>query len=209
MGLGAGWNSREHAAFGIPFPATAERVSRLDEAVEVIQNLWTTPRFTFAGRYFNLDAATCRPAPLQRPRPPVLIGGAGEQLTLKVVAKHANIWNTAGSVEVYEKKLQCLHRHCSALRRTEEIVKSWVGWGFLTRSRIEEEDALRQFALFSGKTPEEVRGCSLIGSADQICARVSEYAALGITQIIISVLAPFDRDHLIRFADNICRHFSE
>src|SRR5262249_15055234 len=96
FGIGAGWNELEHAMYGMALYSPGDRIRGLDEACKVVRRLWTEPVATFEGRYYQLHEARCEPKPVQQPSPPIVIGGSGEQLTLRVVAKHANIWNFAG-----------------------------------------------------------------------------------------------------------------
>ena len=126
LGLGAGWNEYEHASMGIPLYAPAERIRRLDEACEMIKLLYSQPTTDFDGRYYQLQEARCEPKPVQRPHPPFVIGGGGEQLTLRVVAKHADVWNFAGGpVEQFAHKVGVLRGHCAAIGRDPgEIVLS-------------------------------------------------------------------------------------
>jgi len=127
FGIGAGWNEYEHASMGIPLFQPGERIRRLGEACEIIKALFTQPTVDFDGRYYQLADARSEPKPVQRPYPPVVIGGGGEQLTLRVVAKHADIWNyTGGSVEEFRHKVSVLHEHCAAVDRDPgEIVLSY------------------------------------------------------------------------------------
>jgi F420-dependent oxidoreductase-like protein len=123
IGIGAGWNEYEHASMGIPLYAPGERIRRLDEACQIIKQLFTQDVTTFAGRYYQLKEARREPKPLQKPHPPLLIGGSGEQLTLRVVAKHANIWNfVAGPVEEFQRKLGILQQHCEAVGRDIQTI---------------------------------------------------------------------------------------
>jgi F420-dependent oxidoreductase-like protein len=126
FGIGAGWNELEHTMYGIPLPPPGERIRRLGEACEVIRLLWTEPVASFEGRYYQLHDARCEPKPVQRPFPPFVIGGGGEQLTLRVVAKYANIWNFAGGpVEQFVHKCQVLDGYCAAISRDPaEIARS-------------------------------------------------------------------------------------
>jgi F420-dependent oxidoreductase-like protein len=127
FGIGAGWNEYEHASMGIPLYKPGERIRRLDEACDIIKRLFTQPTVDFDGRYYHLSQARSEPKPVQRPYPPFVIGGSGEQLTLRVVAKHADIWNyTGGSVEEFTHKVGVLRDHCAAVdRNPDEIVLSY------------------------------------------------------------------------------------
>src|SRR5215468_9541545 len=115
MGIGAGWFELEHAAYGIPFYTTGERIRRLDEAVTIIKSMWTAEKTTIQGRYYQVSEARCEPKPVRKPHPPLMIGGAGEKLTLRVVARHADIWNTFGSASVFRSKLAVLQEHCRSV----------------------------------------------------------------------------------------------
>src|SRR5690349_5299975 len=118
FGLGAGWNEYEHASMGLPLYAPGERIRRLGEACAIVQRLFTQPLTDFDGRYYQLKDARCAPKPIQKPYPPFVIGGSGEQLTLRVVAQYASVWNFAGGpVETFTHKVGVLREHCAAVGR--------------------------------------------------------------------------------------------
>jgi F420-dependent oxidoreductase-like protein len=118
LGIGAGWNEYEHASMGLPLYPPGERIRRLGEACEIIKRLYTQQLTDFDGRYYQLKEARCAPKPRQKPYPPFVIGGSGEQLTLRVAAQYADIWNAMPpSVEEFRHKVQVLHEHCAAIGR--------------------------------------------------------------------------------------------
>lgn len=118
LGLGAGWNEYEHSSMGLSLYAPGERIRRFGEACEIIKRLFTQHTTDFDGRYYQLKEARCEPKPVQQPYPPFVIGGGGEQLTLRVVARYADVWNFGGgSVEMFEHKVRVLHEHCAAVGR--------------------------------------------------------------------------------------------
>ncbi|MFT4037105.1 MAG: LLM class F420-dependent oxidoreductase [Thermomicrobiales bacterium] len=118
FGVGAGWNVYEHESMGIPLYPPGERIRRLGEACALTRMLWTQDLTTFDGRYYQLKDARLAPKPVQRPYPPIVIGGSGEQLTLRVVAEHADIWNFSGTdVETFRHKHGVLREHCAAIGR--------------------------------------------------------------------------------------------
>lgn len=118
MGLGAGWNEYEHSSMGLPLYAPGERIRRLGEACEIIKRLYTQHLTDFAGRYYQLKEARCEPKPVQKPYPPFVIGGGGEQLTLRIAAQYADVWNFAGGpVDTFKHKVTVLHEHCAAIGR--------------------------------------------------------------------------------------------
>ena len=118
FGIGAGWNVYEHESMDIPLYARGERIRRLGEACELTKLLFTQPTVDYDGRYYKLKEARLEPKPVQKPYPPFVIGGSGEQLTLRVVAEHADAWNYAGGpVEEFERKIGILREHCAAVGR--------------------------------------------------------------------------------------------
>ena len=108
LSLGAAWWDPEHHQLGIPFPATSERIERLDEALTIVKGLMTTPGFTFEGRHFQLRDATVFPPPVQRPHPPIWIGASGERKMLPLVARHADVWHCFGDVAELSRKAEIL-----------------------------------------------------------------------------------------------------
>jgi F420-dependent oxidoreductase-like protein len=118
LGIGAGWNEPEFAMLGMPYPSTADRIRALDEACTVIKRLWTQERTSFAGRFYTLTDAIAEPKPVQRPHPPVWIGGSGPRRTLRVVARHADVWNANGkTLEDDVRSSGLLDEHCLAIER--------------------------------------------------------------------------------------------
>jgi F420-dependent oxidoreductase-like protein len=127
FGIGAGWHEGEHRMYGLPFGTVADRIRALDEACEVVRRLWTDDRATFGGRYYTLDDARCEPKPVQRPYPPITIGGTGERLTLRVVARHADRWNFNGSAAAEFVRLNgILDEHCAAVGRDPAAIQRSV-----------------------------------------------------------------------------------
>ena len=118
LGIGAGWNQQECDAYGIDLPPLKERFDRFDEACEVIISLLTNETSDFDGQYYKLTEARCEPKPVQKPHPPLVIGGGGEKRTLRAVARWAQHWNfPGGGVEVFNQKKEVLARHCADVGR--------------------------------------------------------------------------------------------
>lgn len=118
FGIGAGWMDEEYRAYGYPFPSVRTRIEQLDEGLEIITRMFSEPRATVQGKYYAVDGAVNNPKPVQQPRPPILIGGAGEKLMLRVVARHADIWNCPNNVATeLPRKLAVLRDHCAAIGR--------------------------------------------------------------------------------------------
>jgi F420-dependent oxidoreductase-like protein len=118
LAIGAGWHEPEFRAYGFEFPRPGVRVEQLAEAVRIIKRLWTGERVDFEGRHYRLSGGICRPRPVQSPRPPLVIGGAGERKMLRLVAEEADIWNaSAGHYAQLDRKIAILEEHCRAVGR--------------------------------------------------------------------------------------------
>ena len=130
LGIGAAWFEREHHGLGIPFPSKRERFARLEEALQIAKQMWSNDDGEFRGQFSHLQETLCVPRPIQRPHPPILIGGMGERRTLRLVAEYAdacNLFTHAGSDEI-RRKLEVLAEHCDAVGRDfDEIQRTSLG----------------------------------------------------------------------------------
>ncbi len=128
VGLGAGWYKPEHEQFGIPFPSNAELVVRFREAVEIVDRLLRDEVTTYEGRYYQLREAASRPRPIQQPRPPLMLGAHGPKM-LGIVARHADAWNSFGTVAEMRERNAILDEHCAAIGRDPDTIsRSPYGW---------------------------------------------------------------------------------
>jgi len=208
MGLGAGWFELEHKAYDIPFGTTAERIHRVDEAAEIIKRLWTEKQVTFEGRYYHLKDAYCEPKPLQTPRPPLMMGGSGEKLMLRVIAKHADQWNTFGGPDVFRHKIEVLKEHCAAVGRNfDEIEVSWAGASLVTDSKEEKDALLQGWAAAFGVTPEQYAPGALVGTVAEVRDRIHALIDVGVTHFIPIANAPFNHNSIRRFAEEVMPNF--
>jgi F420-dependent oxidoreductase-like protein len=132
LGIGAGWNQEESSAYGIELGSLRERSDRFEEACQVLIGLLSQETTNFAGRYYTLTDARCEPKGVQRPHPPICVGGSGEKRTLRTAAKYAQHWNfVGGTVEDFARKRDILHRHCADVGRdpAEIMLSSHVRLG--------------------------------------------------------------------------------
>ncbi len=182
LGIGAGWFENEYRQYGFEFqPAPAERIYRLEEAVRLIRTLWTEPRATFAGRYFRVDDAILEPKPVQKPHPPILIGGAGEQLTLRTVARVGNACNFFGGPDVVHHKFEVLRQHCDRENRDFAEIERTV----LCNVLIAEDEAALQAKMEHLEAAAHFTGRPLTRA--QAAALFADYADAGVQMLICSV----------------------
>lgn len=179
LGLGAGWFEWEHEAFGLEFPAVGDRVSRFAEALEVIDQLTRQETSSFQGRYYRLHDAPNLPGPVQRPRMPIIVGAHGPRV-IRLAAKHADIWNSRGTVEEMQERIAILDEACHAIGRDPgEIVRS--------------------VCYFPSRSPE----AKVWSSPGAFLAWVEQYRAIGITDFIFDEPFPEDREMATRIATEV------
>jgi F420-dependent oxidoreductase-like protein len=181
-GIGAGWYEHEYRAYGYDFPPARDRIAMLRETVEIVRSLWTEPDTTYSGKHFTLSGAQCDPKPLQDPHPPILIGGGGEQLTLRVVARLADRSNFGGKPDEFAHKCEVLQRHCDAVGRDyDEIEKTWS-----PEIHVRETEA--ELRAIGGSTFGEPfdswQAGNLVGTPDQVIEKIHAYREMGVSSII-------------------------
>ena len=179
-GIGAGWYDHEFKGYGYEFPPAKDRIGMLREAVEIVKAMWSEPDVSYSGKYFELQGAQCDPKPLQQPHPPMLIGGGGEQLTLRVVARHADASNFGGKPHEWAHKAEVLKGHCAAVGRDyDEIQKTWSPEVFVRET--EDEVAAAGSRSFWGEPVDSWAEGNLVGTPEQVAEKIQAYVDLGCT----------------------------
>ncbi|MCX6522283.1 MAG: TIGR03560 family F420-dependent LLM class oxidoreductase [Actinobacteria bacterium] len=182
-GIGAGWYENEYKGYGFEFPKPKDRIGMLNESVEIVRSMWTQTETDYDGRYYKVSRANCDPKPLQQPHPPIWIGGGGEQLTLRVVAKYADYSNFGGKPDEWARKREILKGHCKAVGRDEETIgKTWSPEVFI-RSTEAEVVAAGTKSLW-GEPFEAWRDANLVGTPEQVSEKIQTYVELGCTGFI-------------------------
>jgi F420-dependent oxidoreductase-like protein len=180
LGVGAGWQVNEHAAYGIELGTVRERLDRFEEAVRVLRSLLSERRTTFEGRYFQLHDAPNQPGPV-RGQLPLLVGGAGEQRTMRVAARYADQWNCWATPELLRHKVSVLHAHCAEISRDPaDIHVSTQAQLYLSTDRPWLEERRRQPA---GRHPV------IVGTPAEATEIVARYAEAGADELIVPVSA--------------------
>ena len=206
LGVGAGWNQAEHAAYGITLPPLKERFDRLEEGIAVIKALWTGGPVDLDGRYYPLRGASAFPRPVQQPAPPLLIGGDGEVRLLRIVAQHADEWNShAAGPEVYRAKRDRLEEHCREVGRDPNAIhRSWMGGILIGRDQREVAEKGRWFHSFlslDGMSPSAVPAALrqrhwLVGTPDEVATQLGAWEAVGIERVMFQWYQLDDLDGL-------------
>jgi len=177
-GIGAGWYESEFRGCGYEFPKPKDRIGMLRESVEIVKSMWSNPETTYDGTYYNLVRANCDPKPLQQPHPPIWIGGGGEQLTLRVVAQHADCSNWGGKPDEWARKREILKGHCTAVGRDEETIRKTWAPELLIRETAAEIVAVGSRSLTGEPLPSWREG-NLVGTPEQVSEKIAAYIALG------------------------------
>jgi F420-dependent oxidoreductase-like protein len=209
FGIGSGWFEREHDAFGIPFRTAAERCAMLDEALAVIRALWSEREASFTGRYYRLDRAIAEPKPTQKPHPPILVAASGERRMLRIVATHADAWNSFGSPAVFRRKIAVLEAHCRDVGRDASAIEKSV----LVPAAIgDNEEAfaplIQGYAAYQNLSPDEARSWMLLGTAREVAQQIDAYLDTGVTHFILT-LTPFNAGVMRRFAAEVMPLFRQ
>lgn len=196
LGVGAGWNEREHQAYGLPFPSVRQRMEMLEEGIEVILRLQADGPASFEGRHYRLDGADMQPKPAQRPRMPLLIGGAGEKRTLPIVARYADEWNMTGATpERFRAKSAVLDQHCRAIGRDPGEIERSTMTGFLLGTNEPELrrrcEAMRRLIpplarVDTSEVPAAVQKWGwMTGTPDDLAASLQALAAAGVDRVML------------------------
>jgi F420-dependent oxidoreductase-like protein len=192
LGIGGGWFEEEHRAFGLDFGSGfGERLDRLAESVEIIRRLLDGDRFSHEGRFYRFHDALAAPRPIQ-PHLPILIGGSGPQKTLRIVARHADLWNAYGTPASLAASDEILRERCAEVGRDEAEIERTVNLNVVVRStRTEAERVWASYA--AAHRPREGEGQLLVGgSVDEVAAALGEYARVGFRHPILIFRSPWD-----------------
>src|SRR6267142_2687038 len=204
-------NTNEHEAYSIPFYTMRERLERLDEACQVIRSLWTERRVTFKGNYYQLSDAPLDPKPVQTPHPELMIGGGGERVTLRIVAKHADHWNCWGGPLVLARKGEILDDHCAKAGRDPKTIKRSANMALLITDKKDEVERLADtIAKRMGRHAADARDTCLAGTPDQIREQLRRLQSARVDTLFIpSMFRPLDelRRDLDRFIAEIAPAF--
>ena len=179
-GIGAGWYEHEFKGYGYDFPKASDRIRVMRETVEIVKALWSEADVSYDGKHFQLEGAQCDPKPLQQPHPQILIGGGGEQLTLRVVARHADASNFGGNLVEFAAKTEILKQHCRDVGRDyDEIQKTWSPEIFIRESEAELQAAGSR--SFWGEPVEAWTAGNIVGTPEQAAEKIQQYIDLGCT----------------------------
>ena len=204
LGYGAGWYVQEYEAYGYEYPSMRTRLDQLEEGLEILKRMWTEESPTFHGVHYHLENARCWPPPTRKPHPPILVGGGGEKILLRLVARFADIWNNIGASHgEVEHKLKVLRAHCDKIGRNFqdiEISQQTIAAIGATKDEAKRRtEIVHQEMGFLTGAPE----LCPTGTPDEVIARVKKSVAMGIQSFVMSFGRHPSTDNLELFAKEV------
>ncbi|HKF97131.1 MAG TPA: TIGR03560 family F420-dependent LLM class oxidoreductase [Steroidobacteraceae bacterium] len=204
VGLGSGWFAQEFAGYGIEFPSVQDRLAELDEGIQLMRRMWSEPQVAFAGRYFHTDDVYCEPKPARRP--PLLIGGGGEKVLLKLVARHADIWNNlAVNLEQLSRKVAVLRQHCEREKRDPATLR--ISQQTMVVIGSDEADA-KSKAEKAARIYGGHMGTGIAGTPAQCIDKIRELHKHGCSLLLIEFFGRDIREPAALFAQEVMRAFA-
>lgn len=209
-GLGGGWMAREFTDFGVPFLPTPQRLGQLRETIRLLKRMWSPDEqaVSFKGKYVTATNVVCEPKPVRQP--PILVGGSGEKVTLKIAAREASIWNNlAGQQAALGRKVEVLREHCKAVGRDfSEIVVSQQCLVTIAPDEASVEPmTARAKQLFGGHMGDPTGPLALTGTAERIREQIQKHIDLGCTMFVIEFFGRDTREPARLFAETVMPHF--
>lgn len=201
MGIGGGWYEEDFTRYGYSIMKPWQRIKALDEALQIMKDMWSKGEATFEGRYYRVKNALNYPLPIQRPWPKITIGGVGDMM-MKVVARHADRWNSSGSVDFMKERLQILKQNCSSIGRNyNEIEKSY--WGLVSVRKNREEAVSRAKLMPTSSTWDNFVKRNAVGRPEDVADFLNVYVDEGIDEFFVYIEDSLNVETMRLFADEV------
>jgi alkanesulfonate monooxygenase SsuD/methylene tetrahydromethanopterin reductase-like flavin-dependent oxidoreductase (luciferase family) len=201
VGLGAGWHEEEFKAYGWPFPSIKQRMDGLEDAIHIIEMMMAQHRASYTGTHYRITEALSNPLAVQRPRPPLLIGGSGERRTLRLVAQYADYCNIFGDPATVARKIEALRAHCAAVGRPyETIIRSNFVSILIAQNETELARKCRQYTPWPGHP--------IVGTPEQVIAALQKFVNVGIEYVIFNFPDAHTLEPIYLFAERVAPAFA-
>ncbi|TDE50215.1 LLM class F420-dependent oxidoreductase [Nonomuraea mesophila] len=202
LGFGTGWYDGEHAAYGIPFPPTGERFARFEEQLEIITGLWTSEKgYSFEGSYYRLADSPALPKPVQRPRPPIIIGGFGAKRTPRLAATYADEYNVPfRTLDETKEAFDRVREACQSTGRSVLLSAAQTTIVGADRAEVERR------AAAIGENPDTLRAAGLAGTPAEVAEKIVKFGELGAERVYLQILDLADLEHLELIAAEVLPH---
>ena len=204
VGIGAGWFELEHREFGVDFKSKRGRLDALEEACQIILGMFSQDHTTLAGRHYTVSNVRCVPKPLQQPHPPIMIGGSGEKVLLKIVARYADMWNSFQDAARMRQLIDVIRRHAEVVGRDPDQIEKTVllPLGYQA-PQSRQESICHLIAKRRQTTPEAARQQAMIGGKQECLDTIERYVRAGVTHFIFSSLPPYFMEEFQGFAEDV------
>ena len=209
VGLGSGWFASEYEAYGAPFPPVGERLQALEETCELMKRLFSEEQVTFEGKHARAEQAWCEPKPVRRP--PILIGGGGERKLLRIVAKHADIWNNLAVNQArLGDKIEVLRRRCDEAKRDPASIEiSQQCLVVIAADYAGAREALAKASrIYGGHMGGGLEEHGIWGTPEQVIERIERHRALGCTLFVMEFFGRDTREPARLFAERVLPAFA-
>ncbi|MBV8862477.1 MAG: LLM class F420-dependent oxidoreductase [Mycobacterium sp.] len=207
FGLGTGWFEPEHLAYAIPFPPLAERFARLTEQLEIITGLWTSPvgeKFDYAGTHYAINDSPALPKPIQRPHPPIVIGGLGAKRTPALAATFADEFNVPfAPLDTIETQFERVREAVDSVGRPADSMT--YSAAFVVCAGHDDAEIARRAAAIGREVDELRTNSPLVGTPAEIVERLGPFAEIGVQRVYLQLLDLSDLEHLRLFASEVMR----
>ena len=200
LGIGAAWNQTEHRAYGIDLGTPGVRSTRFAEATKIVRRLLDGDRVTMKGKYYKLQDAVLNVRPVQK-RLPIMIGGGGEQRTLRTTARYADMWHGFGTADLIKRKIEILRKHCADVGRDPNEIVTYGGSWLVIRD--DKDEAERVLANIAKHHPDMTRPNAFVGNADEVTRHLKSFWDIGMRGWIAGFAHPFDTESMKRLAEDV------
>jgi F420-dependent oxidoreductase-like protein len=208
LGIGAGWFEEEHRSFGLDFKSVRGRLDALEESLQIIKGMLAGERVTLKGKHYQVEDAFCHPAPVQDGGLPIMIGGEGRKILLRIVAQYADMWNAFGTPEKMGDLIDVIRSHGDSVGRdTDEIEKTVMVPLCYTGDKGVQDAVVSLIAASFGLSPEDARGATMLGEQQECIDTVERFRAVGVTHFIFMCFAPYPADQIQAFAEDVIPAF--
>lgn len=207
FGIGAGWFEYEYNSYGYKFESSLARIEQLDESITIIKKMWKNEKSTFKGKHYGIKNAICNPKPIQKPHPPIMVGGAGNKL-MEVVAKHATRYNHPfGTPEILQEKMDLLENKCKSIKRDYgEIENSVLLRVLVGKDKDEVKNIISKLKKKNESIAEFVirsKDSIALGTPDEVSSYLERYVKIGIGYFIVNFIGLSNLEMLSLFAKKV------
>ncbi len=205
LGIGAGWFELEHRSFGLDFKTVRGRLEALEESLQIIKGMVGGERVSIEGKHYTVSEAFCNPQALQDGGPPIMIGGHGRKILLRIVAQYADMWNANLDPPAMGELIEVMRAHGDAVGRDVDEIEKTVMLPLVYTADTEKQTFMCELlsGLAEDVSPQQMRERMMIGETQECLDKIEAYVAAGVTHFIFMTFAPYNSEEIQAFAENV------